>query len=90
MIKKIFVRNYCGSDDFIDNFKSLSLVILSHCILPRDTVTERDLTKLNKSTDKKRNDLLTDNFCCFFNNKYIKNTSKCIYVLKRVNLNLIP
>ena len=89
MIKKIFVKDCCGSNGLIDDFKSAGLIILSHCVLLRDTVTERDLTRLSKSTDKKRSDLLTDNFCCSSGNKHMKNIQRCIYVLKRADLNLI-
>ena len=90
MIKKIFVRDCCSSNNLINNFKNTDLIILSHYILSKNTVTERDLTRLNKSTDEKGSDLLTDNFHCSSDNKHIKNTQKCIYMLERVNLNLIP
>ena len=89
MTKKIFIRDCCGSNSLIDNFKSMGLVILSHHILPKDTVTKRDLTKLSKSTDKKGSDLPADNFHCSFSNKHMKNTQKCTHVLKRADLNLI-
>ena len=89
MIKRIFVKNCCSSDSFIDNFKNLDLVILSHYVLPRDTVTERDLTRLSKSTDKKGSDLPADNFHCFFSNRHMKNIQRCTYVLKKADLNLI-
>ena len=85
MTKRTFVRNCHGSDSFIDNFKSPGLIILSHCVLSRDTVTKRDLIKLSKSIDKKRNDLSADNFCCSFSNRHMKNTQKCTHMLERVN-----
>ena len=74
MIKRVFVKNCCSSNDLINNFKSTNLILFSHCIFLRDTVTERDLTKLSKSTDKKRSDLSIDNFHYSFSNRYIKNT----------------
>ena len=90
MTKRIFVKNHHGSDSFIDNFKNPDLVILDHHILPKDTVTERDLIKLSTSTDKKGNDLLIDNFHCSFSNRHKKNTQKCIHVFERANLDSIP
>ena len=89
MIKRTFIRNCCGSNSFVDDVKNSGLVILSHHVFSRDTVTEKNLTRLNKNTDIKRSDLLTDNFCCFSDNRYMKNTQKCIYVFKRADLNLI-
>ena len=85
MIKRTFVRDCCDSNSLINDFKSADLVILNHHILLKNTVTERDLTRLSKSTDKKGSDLLIDNFYCSFSNKHIKNTQKCIYILKRAN-----
>ena len=73
MIKRIFIRNCCGSNDFVDDFKSVSFVILDHCVLSKNTVTERDLIKLSKSIDKKGSNLLTDNFHCFSGNRHMKN-----------------
>ena len=89
MIKKIFIKNCHSSNNLINDFKSANLVLLSYCVLSRNTVTERDLIRLNKSTDKKKSDLLTGNFHCSSDNKHMKNTQKCIYVLKRANLNSI-
>ena len=85
MIKKTFVRNCCGSDDFIDNFKSLSFIIFDHYVLSKNTVTERDLIKFNKSIDKKGSNLLTDNFYCSFDNRHMKNTQKCTHMLERAD-----
>ena len=90
MIKKTFVRNCHSSNSLVNDFKNTNLILLSHHILLRDTVTKRDLTRLSKSTDKKRSDLPADNFHCFSSNKHIKNTQKCIYILKRINSDLIP
>ena len=89
VIKRIFVKDCCGSNGFIDNFKNAGLVILSYHIFLKNTVTEKNLIRLSKNTDKKGSDLSTDNFYCFSDNRYMKNTQKCIYVLERANLNLI-
>ena len=89
MIKKTFIKDCCDSNSLINDFKNTVLIILDYYILSKDTVTERDLTKFSKSTDKKGSDLLTDNFHCSFSNKHIKNTQKCTYMLERANLNLI-
>ena len=89
MIKRIFVKDCHGSNSLIDNFENTSLVILDHHILPRDTVTERDLTRLSKSFNKKGSDLLTDNFYYFFGNRHMKNIQKYTHVLERTNLNSI-
>ena len=90
MIKKIFIRNHHNSNSLVDNFKNMSLILLSHHILLKDTVTERDLTRLSKSIDKKKSDLLTDNFHCSFSNRHIKNTEKCTHMFERVNSDSIP
>ena len=89
MIKRTFIKDCHSSNDLIDDFKSVGLVILSHHILPRDTVTERDLIRLSKSINKKRSDLSADNFHCSSDNRHIKNTQKCTYVFKRADLDLI-
>ena len=89
MAKRIFVKNCYSSNSLVDNFKSMGLILLSHCILSKNTVTERDLTKLSKSTNKKESDLSTDNFHCSSDNKHMKNTQRCIYVLKRADPDLI-
>ena len=90
VIKRTFIRNCHSSNGFVNNFKSSGLVILNHHILSKDTVTERDLTRLSKSTDKKGSDLSANNFCCSSGNKHIKNTQKCTHMLERADLNLIP
>ena len=89
MIKKIFIKDCYSSNSLINNFESTDFIILDHCVLPKDTVTEKNLTRLSKSTDKKESDLLTDNFHCSSGNKHIKNTQKCTYMFGRVNLDLI-
>ena len=83
MIKKIFVRNCCGSNNFVDDFENVGLVLLSHHILSKNTVIKRNLTRLSKSTDKKRSDLSADNFHCSFSNKHIKNTQNIFIYLKK-------
>ena len=89
MIKKTFVKNCHNSNSLINNFKSTDFVLLDHHILLKNTVTEKDLIRLNKSTDKKRNNLSADNFHCSFSNKHMKNTQKCTYVLERADSDLI-
>ena len=89
MTKKTFIKNHCGSDSFIDNFKSSDFVILDHCVLPRDTVIKKNLTRLSKSINKKGSDLLTDNFHCFSSNRHTKNTQKYTYMFEKVNLESI-
>ena len=89
MIKRIFVKNCCSSNSLINDFENTDLIILSHYVLLKNTVTERDLTRLSKSTDKKGSDLSADNFHCSSDNKHMKNTQKCIHIFKRADLNLI-
>ena len=85
MIKKIFVRNCCSNNNLIDNFKSTDLILLNHFIFLKNTVIEKNLIKLNKSIDKKRSDLLTDNFHYSSSNKHMKNTQKCTHIFKRAD-----
>ena len=73
MIKKTFVKNCHSSNSFIDDFKNTGFVLLDHHVLLKDTVIERDLIRLSKSTDKNQSDLSADNFHCSFSNKHIKN-----------------
>ena len=89
MIKRIFIKNCYASNNLIDDFKNTGLILLSYCILLRNTVTERNLIRLSKSINKKESNLLTDNSYCFFSNRYRKNTKRCIYMLKRTNIDLI-
>ena len=90
MIKRIFVKDCCGSNSLIDDFKNIDLIILSHCVLPRDTITERDLIKLSKSTDKKGSDLPADNFHCSSSNRHMKNTQNCTHMFERADSDSIP
>ena len=85
MIKRIFIKDCCGSNSLIDNFKNTGLIIFDHCVLLRDTVTKRDLTRLSKSINKKRSDLSVDNFHCSFSNKHMKNTQKCTHILEKAD-----
>ena len=89
MIKRTFIRDCYSSNSFIDNFENIGFIILNYHIFSKNTVIERNLTRLSKNTDKKGSDLLTDNFHCSFDNRYIKNTQRYTYMLEKVNLDLI-
>ena len=89
VIKRIFVKNCCSSNSLVDNFKSADFILLSYCVLSRDTVIKRDLIRLSKNINKKGSDLSANNFHYSFSNRHMKNTQKCTHMLEKTDLDSI-